>query len=190
MYTTINEFKNNSINESKVNEHYVVFRKDDIIFETKDLAEAKAFAKKQPKPVRILDNIAIYKKVFEITNSTNESIDHDIFEMSDVLYKEAIEKLNTNFKPVDSTSADWAGIKAWLVKSTDEFFLGYFIVDTSEDYSEPTFTLIKRDFDENNEDFINTDILVCHTNPEERGGYKSECTIDELINRGLELKNS
>lgn len=188
MITTINEFKNNIINEAKVDEHYVVFRRDDIIYETKDLADAKKFAKAQPKPTRLTDSIAIYKKVFEITRAMNENNEYDVFEQSDINYEDAIKKLDSNFKRVDSSTADWGGIVAWTVKEDDEdFFLGYFIVDTTEQHTEPSFTLLKRDFDTSNEEFIDTDILVCHTNPEERGGLKTECTIDELIDKAKSL---
>jgi len=97
------------------------------------------------------------------------------------LYENALEKINTNFERVISYpgfNADWGGIPVWYVYNPEDNVTGYFITDYDK-----TFTLLKRDFNGESEDDTN----ICVYDTINTDG--SNCTLDELINKALELKS-
>ena len=83
--------------------------------------------------------------------------------------------------------ADWGGFKNWPI--TGDYFEGYFILDDSEMQSDMAFSILKRDFNEEKEENEDEVIFTAFVTPE-RYGDQGDGTIDELIAKAKEIKNS
>lgn len=120
-----------------------------------------------------------------------ESIgDISLDEIEDIKYAETVEKLNNLFEALPGnirSSADWGGFDVWSVKGG--YYEGYFIIDVSDEYYSKAFALMKREFNEETEENIDQDLFKSYVYPENKNLEQLSGSIDQLIEKSLEIKN-
>lgn len=142
------------------------------------------------KDKNLLSELKRMKILGGLLKENHNDFDNDV-DYGDIAFhkrREVVEKLNDIFgKLTHPGSADWGGIPIWSIKGDP--YEGYFVIDDSEFNEDNSFSILKREFNPDTEKNIDEILFTAFLTPE-RFNQIGDGTIEELIEKALEIKNS
>ena len=151
--------------------------------------------RKSAKLLSELNRMKVLGGIIKENYNSDDNVDDDNVDYNDIDWgevaierrKEIVRKIEEEFGEQNqySGSADWGGIPVWSVLGSE--FEGYFIIDDSEFQPDKAFSLMKRTFNPDTEENTDEILFTAFVTPE-RFGEQGDGSIDELIEKAIEIK--